>query len=119
MSADERQTLADAVAAVPGLNCSPTYRQNLKAGEGVVRLEGVRPDGSGIGFLNVWQILLALPQGIADAETYLDAHLDALLIALDPVLAVTNVQQKTLILDNAAGAVPVVVVEGTRARPIT
>lgn len=116
MTDQTRQEIADAVNTIAGLNCTPRYRQNIKAGQAMIRFERATRDSSGFGFVDVWQVVLALPQQLSAAETFVDDHLDELLVALEPVLIVTTAQQRELILEKAAGSVPVLVIEGNRPR---
>lgn len=116
MTENTRQILADAVNTVDAITCTPGYRQTVKAGEAMVRFAGLRRDASGFGYMNTWQIVLTLPQQLSASEAFVDQHLDALLEAVEPVLIVTTAEPRELVLDNAAGTVPVLVVEGTRPR---
>lgn len=114
MSAETRQAIAAAVTGVEDLNCTPYFRQSIKAGDAMVRMDRMIRASNGVWFMTVWQVLVALPTSIADAEKYLEARITPLLEALDPVLVITGVQQKELVMEGGA-TVPVVVIEGNRA----
>lgn len=115
MSEADRIAIAAAVTTVEGLNCKPYFRQSVKAGDAMVRFDRLIRDQSGFGFINVWQVLLALPQSIAEAEKYLEEKLSLALAAVEPELVITGAQPKELLLEGGV-TVPVVVIEGNRAR---
>lgn len=74
MSREDRQAIAAAVGSVPGVHCTPNYRQSLKPGDACVRLQVRTRAANGFGFVNTWQVWLALPQDVAAAEDWLDLH---------------------------------------------
>jgi hypothetical protein len=107
-----RDEIAAAASTVAGVNVTPYYRQNLQAGQGFVRLHAKARDNSGFGWMDTWQVWLALPQDIPTAEAWLDDTTPALIEALSPVLVLTTVTPSTLVVD--ANSVPGVVIEGAR-----
>lgn len=83
MSAEARTAIADAASSVVGVNCRPYYRQSLKPGDACVRLSVRNKAANGFGYVNTWQVWLALPQDVAAAEKWLDEHGPALEAALE------------------------------------
>lgn len=113
MSAEVRQALAAAVNTVEGMHCSAYYVQTTTAGNAMVRLDRMRRDDSGFGFMNTWQVLVILPSGIAAAEKYLEEKLPLLLPAVGEEMVVTTVTPSELVLDNGS-RIPCVAIEGAR-----
>lgn len=98
MSAESREAIAAAMSAVDGVNCTPYFRQSLKPGDACVRFGTSVRAQNGFGFVNTWEVWLALHQDIATGEKWLDDHLPSLLAALDPELVVTSVTPAELLL---------------------
>jgi len=113
MSAEVREAIAQAANAVDGIHVSAYFRQTTKPGDGMVRLERINRDTSGFGYMNIWQVLVVLPQDIAQAEQYLDEKVSDLVEAISEELIVTSVTPQQLALDT--GTIPVVLIEGNRA----
>ena len=113
MSADVRNLIADAANTVTGFNVTPYFRQTTKPGDGMVRLERMNRDTSGFAYMYIWQVLIVLPQDIAQAEKFLDEHVSSLVTAISEELIVTTVTPQQLALDT--GTIPVVLIEGNRA----
>lgn len=109
-----REAIAAAASSVDGVKCSPWFRQTTKPGSAHVTYGRSFRDESGFGFMNVWQVLVVLPQDIAAAEKWIAAKGDALLEALGEPLVVTGMSPQRLALDT--DSVPCVVIEGNRAR---
>lgn len=70
---------------------SPNYRQVTQAGQGYVFWAGMTRDSSGFGYMDTWQVIVGVPQGMAAGETWISARLDALTAALEAVAVVTRV----------------------------
>lgn len=105
-----RRAIASA-ASIPGVRVSPFFRQTIKVGDGMVRLE--RADfPNRLGGVKTWQVLIVLPQDIGAAERWLDLKIPALTAALDDELTLASVVPQELVTD--AGKVPVVVLTGKR-----
>jgi hypothetical protein len=104
--------LAAATSAVEGVNVTATYRQSLKAGDGFVKWNGRVRDDSGLGWMDSWQVWIALPQDVNAAEAWISEHLDPLIVAVDEFLIVTAATPAELLL----GAKPTngLIIEGTR-----
>lgn len=113
MSAATRLAISTAASTVDGITCTPNYRQITRAGEACVRLDRHDRSENGFGFVVTWQVMVCLPQSIADAETYLDEKAPLLVAALSEEMIVTSVIPQELVLDNSV-TVPVVVIEGSR-----
>lgn len=107
-----RQELAAAAATVDGINCTPYYRQSLKARDAFVRLAKRTPDPA-IGFTDTWQVWVALSQDVKAAEQWLEDHLDELAAALSSEMTVTSITPTEFSLAGVP-SVNGVVVEGDR-----
>lgn len=107
-----RDELAAVASALDGINVTGHYRQSLKAGAGFVKWNGRTRDDSGLGWMDSWQVWLALPQEVRAAEDWLAEHLEPLIAAVDDVLVVTGATPAEFLL----GAQPTngLIIEGTR-----
>lgn len=114
MSAEVREALAAAANTVDGVHCTPYFRQSVKPGDAMVRLDRMTRDTSGFGFMVTWQVVVALPTDLSAAEKWLDANTDSLVAAIGEEMVVTTVMPQQLALDT--GTVPVVLIEGNRAK---
>lgn len=113
MSLATRTAIA-AAATVDGVtDVSARYRQSTQVGHGSVRLEDCIRDDSGFGFVDVWQVVIFLPQSIEAAEAWLDEHLDAVMDAVSSELTVLSATPATVAL--AQGTAPGVIISGVRA----
>lgn len=113
MSAAIRQAIADAANTVEGVTAHPNYWQATNAGSAMVRLDRITRDESGLPYwMARWALWVIAPASIETAEAWLDAHVPALVTALDPVLHVSAVNPQTFLL-GSAGQVPGVAIEGT------
>lgn len=111
-----RTDLAAAAQTVEGItSVSPRYRQSLAPYTGMVRLASTARGSNGFGRIDTWQVWLALPQDLANAEAWLDAHADALWAALDEEMTVTSLAPAELVVTPGGPSVPGVIVEGARA----
>jgi hypothetical protein len=113
-SATVRAEIAAAATLIEGVNVSPYYRQSLKPGDGFVRLGQRGRDGSGIGFLDTWEIWLALSQDVLTAEQWLEDNLDDLLVSLHSAMYVTTVTPTELVIGTGGASIPGVIIAGTR-----
>ena len=114
MSAAVRTALADAANAVLGeRRCTPYYRQSTRTGDAWVSLARHDRDDTGFGYMAAWEVRVVLHQDLAQAEKWVDEHVDDLVDALEQYLVVTAVVMVTLVTDT--GNVPGVVVEGVRS----
>lgn len=102
-----------AAATASGVDVSPDYRQTLQPYAGFVKWSGRNRDDSGFGWIDVWQVWLALPQDVRTAEQWLGEHLAPLVAAVDAELVVTTVSPAELVLD--ASKTNGLIIEGTRA----
>ena len=112
MSTAVRTAIAAAANGVDGINCMPNYRQSTKLGDACVRLEGRRRDASGVGYVDTWQVWVAIPQDVVQAEKWIDDHTAPLTAALEPLLWVTSITPVTLQYDTQK--TNGVIFEGTR-----
>lgn len=109
-----REEIAAAAILIDGISVTPYYRQSLKPGDGFVRLGQRGRDGSGIGFLDTWEIWLAVSQDVASAEQWLETNLDDLLVSLGSALYVTTVTPTELVIGTGGASIPGVIIAGTR-----
>lgn len=109
-----REDIAAAVSAVPGVTCTPTYRQSLGPGDAMVRLARTVPADNGFGHINTWQVWIGLPQDLATAEEWIDAHAAALLAAVAPELAGTSLTPADLVVLPGGPVVNGLILEGAR-----
>ena len=91
-----------AAATLDGITkVTPNYRQTLKAGDGFVRLASRARGDNGFGWVDTWEVWIALPQNVPDAEKWLEEHLDDLMASVDTELVVTRAAPAELALPNA------------------
>lgn len=107
-----RSDLADAATGVAGTKVSGTYRQSLKPLDGFVKWNGRRAGDNGHGWLDDWQIWLALHQDVVTAEAWIADHLQDLIDALDVELVVTSAVPAELVLGTTS--VNGLIIEGSR-----
>ena len=101
-----------AAATIDGLtNVTPYYRQTLTARQGFVRLVSRVRGDNGFGWIDTWQIWLALEQDVVKTEKWLEQHLSDLMAAVDQELVVTSAAPMELGLSTV---VPGLIIAGTR-----
>jgi hypothetical protein len=108
-----RDALAEAASLPNVTNVAVYYRSSLKPGDGFIRMAQRSRDDSGFGFMQTWEVWLALPASPVDAEKWLDAHLGVLLDALNTVMVVTTATPSELVL--GASSVNGVIISGAIA----
>lgn len=111
MSTEVREKLAAAANAVPGITCTPWFRQTTKAGDAMVRLDRIEYPNV-FGGLRTWQLVLVLPQDLAAAEKYIEDKTPALYEALSAEMVIRRISPQQLALDT--GTIPVLFIEGQR-----
>lgn len=89
------------------------YRQSLAPASGFVKWNGRTVDDSGFGWIDTWQVWIALSQDVKTAEQWLADHLPELLAAANTELVVTSAYPAELVL--GAGTTNGLIIEGTRA----
>lgn len=107
-----RADIATAASTVTGVDVAPEYRQSLSPYTGFVKWNGLNRDESGLGWMDTWQVWLALPQDVKTAEQWLTQNLPALLDAVEPELYVTTVTPAELVLEG--GSTNGLIIEGAR-----
>lgn len=112
MNAGDRTEIAAAVNATGLVKVAAYYRQNIKPGDGFVTWVAQAIGEDGIGFVDTWQVWVALAKSVADAEKWLDTNLTTLRDALDTELTVTTIRAGELPL--GANTVNGVILEGAR-----
>lgn len=107
-----RTDIATAASTVEGITGHPYVVGDTSPGTvypRIDRIEYPNPFG-GVLYLNV---VLVLPQDLAEAEQYLEQKLPALKTALEPHLVLTTVRPQRLQLDGV-GVLPVAFLNGHR-----
>lgn len=113
MSAAARKALADAASTVDGITCHPYFVQSLTTGQAVVRLDRINYPPDSFGGVVRWNVVVMLPQDQAQAEKYIEGHLDPLVAALDGEWQIAEAQPQQLNLPSV-GIVPVLFITGHR-----
>ncbi|MDF1705064.1 MAG: hypothetical protein P1U38_09845 [Aeromicrobium sp.] len=83
MSADVRQLIAEAASTVKGVTGYPYFVQSTAPGSTEVRLERIDYPNA-FGGVGHWNVVVLLPQDMAQAEKYLD---DVVLAKVVPAVA--------------------------------
>lgn len=107
-----REDLAAAASTVTGVTVAAEYRQSLTPYFGFVKWGSRVRDDSGLGWMDTWQVWIALPQDVKTAEAWLSEHLAELIAAIDDELVVTTVIPADLVLEG--GSTNGLIIEGTR-----
>ena len=107
-----RTDLAAAASTVEGLTASPYFTGDVEKGTVYVRLERVDYP-SHVEAVAFWNVVLMLPQDLAEAEQFLEAKLPALREALAEHMAVTSARPQRLEIPGV-GVLPGVFVNGHR-----
>lgn len=106
-----RDEIAAAANAVAAVTVTEFYRQHSKPGNGWIRRD--RTDyPNKFGGLVTWQVLIVLPQNLADAEKWIEDNQLALVTALREALIIRSAQPAELVVNS--GTVPVLIIEGQR-----
>lgn len=83
--------LSAAADAVPGIECTPEYRQTTETGHAFVQLVGVEwPDR--LGGIATWQVYVMLPADRTEAEVFIADTAQALYEALRPEMVVRSIR---------------------------
>jgi hypothetical protein len=113
MSAALRAAFAAAANGVLGdKRCAPYYRTTTRPGDAWVSFARRDRDDTGFGYMDSWEIRVALSQDLATAEAWVDEHSDDLADAIATELVVTAVVMVTLVTDT--GNTPGLIIEGVR-----
>lgn len=107
-----RDDLATAISTLDGVTCTPYHEQTTRLGAAMVRLDRRTRDDSGFGYMNTWQVVVILPQNIADAEKWIEDNGDDLIAAAEDLLTVLSLTPSQLPVGSSL--VPCVVLEGVR-----
>lgn len=108
-----RQDLADAALTAKGVRSSHPYLvAQTDPGTVWVRLDRVEYPNA-FGGVSFWNVVLVLPQDVAEAERYLESTINPLREAIAPHLVVTSVTIQRLQLDGV-GTLPVAFFNGHR-----
>lgn len=111
--AGARDDIAVAATTVPGVQVYADYRQTLAPYTGFVKWNGRNRDDSSLGWMDSWQVWLALPQDVPTAEQWLAENLGDLIAAVDTEVVVTGATPAELVLGGST--TNGLIIEGTRA----
>lgn len=100
MSEAVRRQLADLASTVDGITVAPYFRQLTRPGEGAIRRDRMARSENGFGYVNTWQVVILLPQDLADAEKWFDEKVPALVAAVEQLMGVASVTPQQI---NAGG----------------
>lgn len=106
-----RQELA-AAASAAGVAVSAYYRQDFDPGAGFVRLDRIEYPNP-FGGVCHWNVVVMLPQDLADAERFIEQRIPAVRAAAAEVMTVTQIRPEQLQIPNA-GVLPCVFINGHR-----
>lgn len=112
-----RSELAAAAAAVDGIRAHEYVVGDTDPGTVYPRLERIEYPNP-FGGIAHWNVVLVLPQDLAEAEKYLELKLPTLKAAIEPHLVVTGVTLQRLQLD-VAGLLPTAFINGHREQDLT
>lgn len=107
-----RTEIATVISTVTGVHCTPYHRQTTTPGEAMVRLDRRNRAENRFGYLNTWQVVVILPQNLAQAEEWIESNGDDLIEAAETVLTVLSLVPSQLPVGTTL--VPCVVLEGVR-----
>lgn len=113
-TAATRAAVAAAASSVTGVNVTAYRRQNLAPLQGFVHFTRRARSGNRIGWVDTWQVWVALPTDVEAAEKWADDHLPELLDALRAELVITSAFPAELLPGTGAPTVPGLVIEGAR-----
>lgn len=106
-----REDIATAMNATGLVKVKPYYRQSLRPFDGFVKWNGQDQGSERIGYVNRWQVWIALPQDVVAAEKWLEQNLSTLVEALDTEVIVTSATPAELVLgDNSVNGL---IIEGS------
>lgn len=109
-----REDIAAAVNAVDGITCTSLFSADTSPGTAFVRLDRIEypPPLRDFG-IRFWDVVLVLPQDLAEAEAYVETKVPALVEAVRPQLVVDRVSPQRLDIPGV-GVLPVVFISGHR-----
>ena len=108
-----RDDLSNAANSVPGVACTPKYRQTTETGHAFVQLDHVEYPNRFGGIVH-WRVYVMLPADRNEAEQYVEDKALALYNALRPYMVVTSVRPQDTVFEAGGPALPTLVIEGTR-----
>lgn len=97
-----REDIAAAATGTDLVNVTAHYRQSLKPFDGFVRWGGQVQGSERLGYVDTWEVWLALPQDVVAAERWLEANLSTLVAAIDSEVIVTSADPAELVLGSTA-----------------
>lgn len=109
----DRTNIAHGIGGLAPIPVYDRYTQSLQPGHAFLKWNGRTRDDSGLGWIDSWQVWVALSQDVATAEEWMDIHLDELIAAADTELVVTSVDPAELIL--GASQSNGLIITGTRS----
>lgn len=107
-----REDLANALSTVVGITGNEYVVGTFTPGTAYPRLDRVEYPNP-FGGVAHWNVIVVLPQGIAESEKYVEMNLPSLKEALEPHLVITAAQMGRLSIPNT-GEVPALFINGHR-----
>lgn len=100
--AQTRQAIADALSEVDGITGYPSRPRVMSAGDAWPQWRGGTPRAYAVE--DTWAVLIVLPQtDDVTADSFADAHGEALLDALRPVIHVDSIAPATIPAEGTSG----------------
>lgn len=97
----DRADIAQGIGGLASIPVYDRYVQSLQPGHAFLKWNGRIRDDSGLGWIDSWQVWVALSQDVAAAEQWMDINLDDLIAAADGELVVTSVDPAELVLGSS------------------
>jgi hypothetical protein len=115
MSAAIRAAIAAAANTVTGIDVDPYFTTVTKPGAGCVRLDHTDYPNR-LGGVDFWQVIVRLPQDLAEAEKFMDTIRLPLHDAIEAELSITLIGPQQVVFDFGAVPLPCLIVTGHRAQ---
>lgn len=109
-----RQAIGAALDAVDGINGYGWPPRAYKPGDawGQWGGAGLAGDGYATTFTSRFRVIVVLPADQKTADAFADEHLDAIVAALAPLLAITGIDPVSLPADGSQAAYPALIIIG-------
>lgn len=115
MSAATRQAIAAAADTVTGIKCEHYFAPVTKPGAACVRLDHTDYPNR-LGGVDHWQVIVRLPQDLAEAEKYMDTVRLPLYQAISAEIVVTSITPSQVIFEAGTVPLPCLIIAGHRAQ---
>lgn len=78
-----REDIATRATIAGVTKVTPFYRQSLKPGDGFVEFAGKVRGDNGFGWIDTWNVWIAVPQDVEAAERWLEEHMQDVIDEVD------------------------------------